>query len=695
MLLNNNFEENSWNKTFCGKTYNEISSPKHWVTFWKEGGEISWDLSNKEGYRRPECKVIERVEPYLDPIRIHSGNKAWQLFTFYAIHDAGIYQQVDVEEGSTYRFSAYTHAWSSQNDDPHNSTDDKYNFTQAVGIDPTGNTDPYASSVLWKEDHIYDTFGKISVEAEAKSNKITVFLRSKTKWRFKHNDVYWDTTNLEKVSDAPSEPTKPSTDETLSLDEVIKLLEDSWPKKDTVEINFKQYSQRDSRWRNDRLGESKYTIGSAGCAMTVATMLATQVEDINPKEMNTWLSNHNGYTHDGRLWWKKVSERVKKLSFEKYVKWTTTPADMDMIYSELEDHPVILRVDFVPNTSKLDSHFVVAYGKTDNDLLIVDPIDGSKTKLLERYAEEDWDLARAIYALVVYEVSEQSFYPSQNILGLHLQNIPDDSEQEVKDYISKSDIVKVFNANDALIAKSINPDIKVVYRHWVDNKTQERWLNNIDQGIDEFFAAMHKELTEYNQYIDYVESINEVCHSSVDRIRKAVKFDVKFADRLSKYNLKPVLLTIPVGNPHNEDWYRELIPAVDKVVEYDGAVGYHAYWWYDKEENGLTSWWPYHAGRWTEMDKVFSNYNLEPSYFLGEVGAVVSHDKGKSFDSDKGWKVHLSWKEYKAQLQEFEQLVNTWNTYHKNRCIGTSIFTTGQNVNWESYQIRANEIKDL
>ncbi len=160
-----------------------------------------------------------------DPARMHGGEKGYLLFTFSRKHDAGLMQQVQVTPGQKLRFSAWAHAWSNHKDTSHpdtfphpddprwsegagygasftlegSTTDDQVrNFTFWAGIDPTGGTNPLASTVVWGQGaHIYNIFHEIPVvEAVAQSNTVTVFLRSQTLWAFKHNDAYWDDASL-------------------------------------------------------------------------------------------------------------------------------------------------------------------------------------------------------------------------------------------------------------------------------------------------------------------------------------------------------------------------------------------------------------------------------------------------------------------------------------------------------------------
>ncbi|MBN1260947.1 MAG: hypothetical protein JXB35_09730 [Anaerolineae bacterium] len=214
LLKNGGFEAGWWRKTHTGHEYGEIFVPEDWVAFWREGGQIPYDPDNLDGYKRPECKIINREPPFLDPPRIHAGNRAWQMFTFYGIHDGGLYQVVDVTPGATLRLTAFAHAWSSRHDDANVSdgvgqgaflglegdiaSSDLKNFTFKVGIDPTGGCDPWADSVIWGQGaHIYNVYAQIPpVVVTAQAPQVTAFVRSTVLWRFKHCDAYIDAAEL-------------------------------------------------------------------------------------------------------------------------------------------------------------------------------------------------------------------------------------------------------------------------------------------------------------------------------------------------------------------------------------------------------------------------------------------------------------------------------------------------------------------
>jgi len=192
-----------------------IFTPEEWLT---------WFLHEPDKWDQPEVRDAWRSH---DPLRVHGGEKGMLLFTFFRKHDAGFLQQVQVQPGTRLELEAYAHAWSNSKDGKHPDdarwsegagynagfayaggdalSDDWRNFTFWVGIDPTGGTNPRASTVVWGRGvHIYNAYAQVPpVEAIAQSDIVTVFLRSKTLWPFKHNDAYWDTVLLKAIDEAP------------------------------------------------------------------------------------------------------------------------------------------------------------------------------------------------------------------------------------------------------------------------------------------------------------------------------------------------------------------------------------------------------------------------------------------------------------------------------------------------------------
>ena len=179
-------------------------------------GWMTWFRHDPDTWDQPEARDAWATH---DSRRVHGGQKGMLLFTFFRKHDAGFLQQVQVARGTRLRLTAWAHAWSNWHGGLHpddgrwsdgpgydagfclegDTSDDNWrNFSFYIGIDPAGGTDPYAGTVVWgRGAHIYNKYAQVpAVETVAQSDTVTVFLRSKTLWPFKHNDAYWDDAKL-------------------------------------------------------------------------------------------------------------------------------------------------------------------------------------------------------------------------------------------------------------------------------------------------------------------------------------------------------------------------------------------------------------------------------------------------------------------------------------------------------------------
>lgn len=84
----------------------------------------------------------------------------------------------------------------------------------------------------------------------------------------------------------------------------------------------RNWLQYDERWKDIKLGDSNYTIGSSGCTMTsickliIQNQLAT-AKTLNPKILGKWLNENSGYDN-GDIKWKKVEEFCEKVLGKKF-----------------------------------------------------------------------------------------------------------------------------------------------------------------------------------------------------------------------------------------------------------------------------------------------------------------------------------------------------------------------------------------
>lgn len=195
----------------------EIRNPLGWFAWYahqRTEAPVPWDPPNQVGWAEPETRLSETAHQ-----RHRSGERAFYLFTYGRIHEAGLFQQVRVTPGDRLRFTAFGHAWSAHDQPtpkpPHCSNagcgplawkagtpglnDDQRAHTLWVGIDPTGGIDPYAATVVWGDGwHIYNAYRDepLVVEAVAQNATVTVFTKSSCLWRFTHNDVAFDDATL-------------------------------------------------------------------------------------------------------------------------------------------------------------------------------------------------------------------------------------------------------------------------------------------------------------------------------------------------------------------------------------------------------------------------------------------------------------------------------------------------------------------
>jgi hypothetical protein len=161
------------------------------------------------------------------------------------------------------------------------------------------------------------------------------------------------------------------------------------------------WSQRDPIYRNEIFaGYLRFeTDGCYVCSVSDIVTLAGY-ED-NPVEVARKLNLHHCF--DGALLThpERIPHAYPLLEYGGTHRWHHGDADMDVVWSELERGPVIAEVDFQWRTQALNQHFVALVEPTTDrlDAWIHDPWDGSVVRLLQKYAWESWDLARAIYGL--------------------------------------------------------------------------------------------------------------------------------------------------------------------------------------------------------------------------------------------------------------------------------------------------------
>jgi LysM repeat protein len=174
---------------------------------------------NCKPYRVPYYKATQPQNPRV-PARAVTGNSQ-QWGTQYAIHIAGVYQQVsNLQPGTRLRFSAQTQGF--------NCSDNRGCFGSAgeygksyeagdmrirVGIDPAGGANPFSPNIVWSGyANPLDAFVLQSVEAVTQGDTATVFVSSAPTYPELHTEVYVDDASLIAVGQgsAPTQAAQPT-----------------------------------------------------------------------------------------------------------------------------------------------------------------------------------------------------------------------------------------------------------------------------------------------------------------------------------------------------------------------------------------------------------------------------------------------------------------------------------------------------
>jgi LysM repeat protein len=194
-------------KYFPNTPIDEVQVAHGWLAWWLEPDQDPFHPSQCPGqsctaWHRPEYREANCGDVCAN--RVRSGSNSQKYFTFYSVHDAGMYQQVGgIASGARVRFSIYMQGWSSSTDDA--TSVNPSPMGMRVGIDPFGGTNPYSANVIWTAPFdTYDAWGLYTIEAVARNSVVTVFTRSNPTWGVPHNDIYLDDASLVVVGAAPA-----------------------------------------------------------------------------------------------------------------------------------------------------------------------------------------------------------------------------------------------------------------------------------------------------------------------------------------------------------------------------------------------------------------------------------------------------------------------------------------------------------
>ena len=136
--------------------------------------------------------------------------------------------------------------------------------------------------------------------------------------------------------------------------------------------NVQTYLQNDDLWGDDKIGMTDYTMSHSGCLVSIiASNLEYQGFKTNPKELNGILSKDSVYNEEGEILWEKL---VTILPYYKY----SAPKQIEVSKIQENLDKGILPMVKVRYKRIWGYHWVLIVGATDEDFLIVDPLNQDK-----------------------------------------------------------------------------------------------------------------------------------------------------------------------------------------------------------------------------------------------------------------------------------------------------------------------------
>lgn len=739
--------------THAGVEFGEISVPKGWVAWWEEGRyrrpemkvipkqapyldpprihSGNWAFLSFAMFGRQHAGLYQRVNG-LEPgkrYRFSACAHAWSAHQGELAVE-GAHCSAGVGCGPKYIPEDKVpplngNAWN----------DAIGNFMFRVGIS-FGTPDPFSNDVIWGNGAcIYNAYhGVPPLEFIAPgSGCVIVYLKAISLWEFRNSDAYWDATELVLVDESPA-PTYESMmlvlPQDATFEQLTEVMQAAYPNRRTfgfshddaavlngtavlynvpddekqryvdwyqaknpnIRLEF-QYTSDWNEWNQFTLcqkdyggtfGENNCSIAGLGCYITNIAM-AQRIYGIKPDATPVTVDRQlgpDGYEGCDALW---SAVRTKcRIGI-------TATGDLDTHLNS----GLVAMIEVQPTSLQ---HFVLAVEVLDGDYKVIDPLCGDVISLKQRY--QGVESIRFLTPVTTPAVQRKT----RGHVGLHLQTMGAGCVEFVQ--AVKPSVVKVLSSmQDVVTIKAASPETTVVWRHVTNDygDTLEasdptvgarRWIAKFGASLYEVMNQLRREVPDAKEPLFYVGSINEVYPSRNEHaVRRAVDFDIAFCDALEELGLpiKPVVFTAAVGNPHESE-YKLLVPLARKCAEVGGLMGYHPYWEAITGESRLLSGWPYYAGRWTEMDKVFVQHGVKVRWFGGESGAYAT--------ACDGWRSKLcyggDWNKYFNDIKAFDALVKDWNVNHEDRFLGMVLFTTGAHyTGWETFWIEQPQMEDL
>jgi hypothetical protein len=625
-------------------------------------GWTAWYRHQEGSYAQPECRYNNAPE------RVKSGSQGFLLFTFSRIHDAGLYQQVNVAPGTEIRLKAWAHAWSNHKDlaqpdrfphpdesdwsegagyDPfamwtgspffdsltdQDLKDKLRNFTFSIGIDPFGGTDPFSPNVLWgRGHHIYNEFYELSASATAASHQVTVFLRSATLWPFKHNDANWDAVSLKPEGTVVIPPVRGRP--RVQYERTVVLLPGQYG------VEWYEGAARGAHPRS-------WSVITSADDAGIGDLDFRRVIAVNPEQIGTGLT---------QAWFDQHYEGAVMHTLN-----ALTPQELT--------HKLVNWRDPVPGP---------------------DPEPPPPPPPPPPEPNREW-------------------------LSLHVQTWEPEVEEYIKAFADAGRplawVKLVLNFEMAKRVKELSPQTKVLARWHTGDYGRYLPPTPPQEGAELYLNNFWDSIATNSEWIDAVEGTNELFATGDPKVPGRVALEAAISNEVAKrssfldHAVAACILNIAIGNI---DIATVLLPAIEAAVKNGHYIGYHPYFPVHPEQDRTRAWMN-EEGRYHHLrhlllwDRQFTGRGYYPRY-LGTEGGGIAAEKRPEDGRPSHYLAHSGWKDPHCMNGDLEFYIEmllrhrelTRSLPNGSRDEACMIFTTGNpNIikQWVSFIMNAELI---
>lgn len=153
-------------------------------------GWSAWRLIENADSSQP---FFQASSQSVTPARVATDNESQKVFFFLGNGAGGLSQTISGLTGNTATFSVQAYVWSSSDESNPDLSADPGIVIIEVGIDPTGDTSPTASTIVWSDPiEQYDAFNTYTVSTPLEGDTMTVYVRVSAAETRLHTDVFID-----------------------------------------------------------------------------------------------------------------------------------------------------------------------------------------------------------------------------------------------------------------------------------------------------------------------------------------------------------------------------------------------------------------------------------------------------------------------------------------------------------------------